>query len=216
MFLGTGITNFAGLPIVVQFYRKKQFYNVMIGLMTFVSSFMYHTMDSVDREDMFLSINEWHRIDNIGSICCFIMLAIYLMDNKNPNLDLALNLIGLMITLLCQEKAPWEIEYTAFPIALFGTLWILTAFCFRPRKTIYIKKMLAKGVVCFAFAVFGFVKGLDEFEDYLRLHHGMWHFLCGIASFYVWQCISGTGEELTWTDLFTKPVTFATYDSVPA
>lgn len=53
------------------------------------------------------------------------------------------------------------------------------------------------------FAVYFFTKSQDEFTDYLRIHHGLWHFTIGIFSFYIWQ--TKLEEEYTWFDFWKKP-----------
>ena len=32
-----------------------------------------------------------------------------------------------------------------------------------------------------------FSRALDEFKDYLRINHGIWHLLIGLSSFNTWQ-----------------------------
>jgi len=39
--------------------------------------------------------------------------------------------------------------------------------------------LMACGIVCFYF-------GLDEFWDYLRIFHGLWHLLVGLSSLFTW------------------------------
>ena len=42
------------------------------------------------------------------------------------------------------------------------------------------------GTIIMSFAVFSFWKALDEFHDYLRIWHGLWHVFVSISSFYLW------------------------------
>jgi len=214
MFLLTGVTNFAGIPVLIQFWKKKMYYQSMIAVLVLSTSFMYHSMDSMDIDRMFLTATEWHRIDNIGAIGSFSMVCVYLMDNQNPNLDIKLNLIGLFATLLFQERAPWVLGYTLYPIAIYLAMWLMIGCVTRKRKAKYNKKMLVRGWGFMFLAVIAFIKGLDEYGDYLRFYHGMWHFIAGIASFYMWQSTTDSGDEFTWTNLFTKPVTVTKYSLV--
>ena len=205
MLIVTGITNFSCIPSLIHIYRRKWHFEALIAILTMVTSFLYHSMDSVDITDLFLSDLQWHRLDNIGSIECFCMLMVYLMDNQNPELDIQLNMGGLFLALICQEKAPWEIVYTAFPILIFLTCLLVTI-CARPRKPKYNKKMLLTGIFCFFCAFIGFFKGLDEYKDYLRMWHGGWHMMIGFGSFFIWQAKTALGDEIYFSNLFTKPI----------
>jgi len=205
MLIVTGITNFATIPTIIHIYRRKMYFESSISLLTLCSSFLYHSMDSVDVINLFLTDLQWHRIDNIGSIQFFIMLMVYLMDNQNPDIDLQMNFVGLFVALICQEKSPWDIEYTLFPILSYLLMAFLVCL-FRKRKPKYNRKMVLTGLGFFCLAFIGFFKGLDEFTDYLRIYHGMWHMAIGIGSFFIWQSKTPVGDEFTLTNLFRKPV----------
>ena len=205
MLIITGITNFICIPSLIHVYRRKLYFEAFIAILTMVTSFLYHSMDSVDITNLFLSDLQWHRLDNIGSIECFCMLMVYLMDNQNPELDIQLNMAGLFLALICQEKAPWQIIYTIFPIFCYMTCLCITI-CVRPRKPKYNKKFLLTGLICFCCAFIGFFKGLNEFTDYLRMWHGSWHMMIGLGSFFMWQAKTPLGEEIYFSNLFTKPI----------
>jgi hypothetical protein len=65
MLIVTGISNFAGLPALLILYKKKLVFEFYIGLLAFVSSFMYHSMESVTIEKIFLTELEYHRLGNL-------------------------------------------------------------------------------------------------------------------------------------------------------
>lgn len=206
MVLITGVTNLTVIPGVILLTRKKYYFPVFIGIFTGITSFTYHFMESIALRS-FLNMNElqWHRLDNIGSITCFISLAVYLMDNRNQELDLILNYLGLVLNIFLQESDPWNILTTVIPILSYFLL-IPVIFWLRRRKGTYNKKMLRYGLCGLFVAVVCFYFGLDEFHDYLRFFHGFWHFWVGFSSFYIWQSKTPEGQETYLSDLFSKKV----------
>jgi hypothetical protein len=111
MLIITGVTNVACIPALYLLYAKRMYFQVYLGIFTFITSFLYHSMESVHIKAFYLNSGGWHRLDNIAAIMCFITLFIYLMDNlqKSPkdkyksvpfcDTDLMLNMLGLFITL---------------------------------------------------------------------------------------------------------------------
>jgi hypothetical protein len=101
--------------------------------------------------------------------------------------DMHLNMLGLFIVMIMQANNAWKIENTIIPIILFVIAFILkVTFIRRPRYNPYFIK---RGVGMLLIAICFFSKGLNEREDYLRIHHGMWHCFVGISSFFLWQSI---------------------------
>lgn len=204
MLVITGITNFICLPALYVLYQKRLVFQLHIAVFTMITSFMYHALDSVAWKSLYLSTGNWHKLDNIGSIMCFVCLAVYLMDNlqKRPNnvyvsshtcdTDLHLHLIGLFLTITMQTSHPWELQNTIVPILIyFGLLLIKIAVYGGSRLNSYYSlrggALLGIGVLCFS-------KGLDDRNDYLRIWHGLWHCSTGIASFYLWQMVDKDRE----------------------
>ena len=124
------------------------------------------------------------------------MLFVYLMDNKNKEIDEKLNFTGFFIVLLAQETAPWDLKYTIIPISFFIFIMI-GKFIRRRRIPNYNPKMKKIAFPIFCFAILCFLKGTDEFNDYLRFFHGMWHLFVGIGGFYAWQLNTKNGEEIS-------------------
>ena len=83
MVVSTGLTNFLILPVLIMFYRRKMFFSVFIGVFTMFTSFMYHFTESIQVESLILNEYEWHRLDNVGAIVCFISLYVFLADLKD-------------------------------------------------------------------------------------------------------------------------------------
>jgi len=122
MALITGFTNFSCVPALVVLWKRQMNYQFFVGLFTMVTSFMYHFMDSVGWERFFLSELEWHKLDNIGSIICFVMLAVFLADLKDENLEMRINYAALFLVIILQEADPWNLNFTTMPILFFALL----------------------------------------------------------------------------------------------
>ena len=206
MVMITGISNLAFTPALFLLIRKKYYFPVFMGLFTEITSFMYHFMESIALKK-FMNMDEyqWHKLDNVGSIACFMSLAVFLMDNRNQELDTILNYTALVITILLQESDPWNILNTVVPILSYFLLIPIISWK-RGRKARYNKKMHTYGLIGLFPGVICFYIGLNEFKDYLRFFHGCWHFFVGVSSFFIWQCKAPDGEETQLTTLFSKKV----------
>jgi len=202
----TAVSNLAFTPALILLIRKKYYFPVFLGLFTEFTSFTYHFMESIALRK-FLNMDEyqWHRLDNIGSITCFMSLAVFLMDNRNPELDIILNYTALIINLILQESDPWNLLTTVVPILSYFLLIHIMAWK-RNRSPVYNKKMHRYGFIGLVPGVICFYYGLDEFKDYLRFFHGCWHFFIGVSSFFIWQVKAPVGEETTLSTLLTKKV----------
>mmetsp|Transcript_54666 Transcript_54666/g.62676 ORF Transcript_54666/g.62676 Transcript_54666/m.62676 type:complete len:250 (-) Transcript_54666:112-861(-) len=208
MTLVTAITNFLTIPSLTLLFKRASdkrhptlMFPFFIGILTLISSFMYHFTESIQVDVIFLDSGNWHKVDNVGAIVCFQNLAIFLMDNKNRLADEILQYTGLMITLLAQEKAPWEIEFTVIPILLAWICYLGKAAYNRQFPT-YNKKMLRRGLLMMGIAIFCFIQGLNEFTDFLRIWHGLWHSFVAFSAFYLWQSLSEPEEEMElWSTL---------------
>ena len=62
--------------------------------------------------------------------------------------------------------------------------------------------MAKKGFAILFLTVLCFIKGLDEFNDYLRFYHGLWHVGNGLSSMYTWQQHSEQSEEYDFTMVY--------------
>lgn len=221
MLIITGITNFACFPALYIVYSKRMYYQFYVGLFTFLTSFMYHSLESVEWESLYLDRGTWHKLDNIGSINCFQMLFVYWMDNLHynkgryysshtPSIDLQLGLISLFFTMIVQANHPWKLENTYVPILVFVIIFLLTvALGRRPRFNSYYVK---RGLACLAVAVCCFIKGLDEFSDYLRIYHGLWHCFIGFGSFFLWQSIDKDRPDKREVYKYCKQTRFGFFD----
>ncbi|CAG9327154.1 unnamed protein product [Blepharisma stoltei] len=204
MLIITGITNFFGLPAIYVCYKKKLYFPFCIGLFTCFTSFVYHSLDSVLWSSFYIKSQEWHKLDNIGSIMCFITLMIYWMDNLQQkdkttytsrpycDLDLFLSFSGLFLTMLMQAHHPWYLQNTFTPILTFVFICGVKNLLYRRAR--FNKGYMVKGGLILVLAVICFIKALDENQDYLRIYHGLWHCGGSISSFYLWQTIDKDRE----------------------
>ena len=214
MLILTGLTNLACFPALYVAYHKRLYFQFYFGLFTFLTSLMYHSLESLELKELYLKVSEWHKLDNIGSIQCFIMLMVYFMDNldkrgdlyfskHSSNTDTQLNLIGLFITMIMQANHPWKLENTTTPILIFvGVLCLKLVFV---RKSRLNKYYFGRGVSIMTFAVYFFIRGLDDKNDFLRLNHGLWHCCCGLSSFYLWQSIDKDKGDLSIKNIKLSP-----------
>jgi len=203
MLLITALTNFGGIPVTVYLYRMERFFEAFISCFTVLTSFMYHASDSLDTSKLFLTELQWHQLDNIGSITCFMIVFVHLMDNKDWKLDLQLYLGCFTIAIFTQVKDPWNLFYTLVPIFM-GVLVFLLTLIFRKRKPEINTLALGKSIFFVMIAAFCFGRGLNEFQDYLRIFHGFWHLNIYIANFYFWQIRLPLGVEITWSNFWKK------------
>jgi predicted membrane channel-forming protein YqfA (hemolysin III family) len=181
----TGVSNFAcipGLVLMILIERPFEFY---IGLLTMISSFMYHLTESLD-VNFYMEPGKWHELDNIGSICCINSLLLSMNNSyRNHPRQLKFNLFSLCLVMIMQGNNPWDLLNTFFPILIFALILIYDYIKYGVPWYNY--EIMAKGVGLFIIAISMFIKGLDEHNDYLRVAHSIWHILIGIATFYLWQ-----------------------------
>lgn len=198
MFIITGLTNFLCFPALFIVYYKRMLFAFMIGSFTFLCSLLYHSLESLEIPKLYLTISDWHRLDNIGSIMTLIYLAVFLMDNIDKSsqeyssqhecvTDRALCYLALFLTMIMQTKHPWDLENTIVPVALFYMILVGKIIFYRaPRVN---KVNLNKGLTVLGFGIICFYKGLDDNNDYLRIWHGMWHCCGSIALFFFYQSL---------------------------
>ncbi len=69
MAIFTALTNFSCFPGLIMLYRRRMMYQTFIGFFTFLTSFMYHLLESIGCSKFILSEFEWHKL---GSRICII------------------------------------------------------------------------------------------------------------------------------------------------
>jgi len=51
--------------------KKNLYVEAYISFLTLFVSFTYHTLEAFKIEKFILTEDEWHQIDNLGSVICF-------------------------------------------------------------------------------------------------------------------------------------------------
>lgn len=97
--------------------------------------------------------------------------------------------LTIVISIITQEKDPWNLTFTIIPIAIFDILAIvLRVMYWNKIRVIYNWKRLAASLGILAAGGYFFIKGLDEYDDYLRINHGIWHLMAAISNYYGMIC----------------------------
>lgn len=114
----------------------------------------------------------------------------------------------LAVAMVCQQKAPWDIEYTVGPIVVVAVLSIVRQALRMVRARQHRDESaspggvagpaadrgaLAAAAVAGLVGLVGFAKGLDDDGDFLRLWHGLWHVFNAQATYWVYKTYATPG-----------------------
>lgn len=198
MFLAI-VTNLAMLPTIRMFYMNQPgrgkgtmtFNSVFLGVFTTFVSIMYHCSEAAPHAYIWMDEGKWHRLDNVGAIGGFGLLATHLADIP-MEWRLPWEYAHLGAALILQEKAPWDLWscYTPIFISLGITIIIhLYRYSTNTLKRDWDWRPFMHGIGFMAVAVFFFVRGLDDEHDYLRWQHSMWHVFLAAAYYHIVQVI---------------------------
>ena len=183
------VTNAAAIPIVRVLLRRTDVqFEGLVAMMSALTSFMYHTCE-VSNQEIYLTELEWHRLDNvfvIAGICIFIL---HMTGNSHSRV---LVYLALVVSILFQERYPWDLRFTIAPIVLFSLVACINRLLhWHQVKVVYNWPYCLKTGGLLAVGSYFFIKGLDEYDDYLRFNHGMWHLFSG-AIYYGLQACEAT------------------------
>eukprot|EP01126_Amoeba_proteus_P016654 TRINITY_DN1777_c0_g1_i7.p1 TRINITY_DN1777_c0_g1~~TRINITY_DN1777_c0_g1_i7.p1 ORF type:complete len:139 (-),score=18.11 TRINITY_DN1777_c0_g1_i7:295-711(-) len=104
------LTNLAFLPVVWMGWKRKDYTQFVVFLMTFVTSLAYHFAETVKWKRFFgMTPGNWHRLDTVCSILVFQFLALRFTGIRDPSTREGVRWMLLMVCLWCQEKSPWEV-----------------------------------------------------------------------------------------------------------
>ncbi|KAL6050518.1 Transmembrane protein [Balamuthia mandrillaris] len=179
----TVVTNISTWPGVVLCWRREWYYEVVLGAAAFLTSVFYHVADIHHRlyprykDWLGMTSGNWHRLDNIFCILCLNSLAFFLSGWEDRKSKELFRWVLLCWTLWCQERGPWDVTFTLLPIAT-------SIVCVMLRL---LQERLLAGCLLMSIAFVFFVLGLDERNDFLRIYHGLWHMLGGLA---MWAFLS--------------------------
>ena len=189
-------------------------FHFYIGLLTFVASTLYHAQEALKVERIFLTTRQWHQLDNIGAVTCWLAVLVHLMDNLDyegdvyvsraiAQTDQHLIYTGFLLTLLAQIRSPWSVLPTAIPV--IGICLCLL------YKVVYIRKprihipTFKRGGCALVLATGCFLLGLQEAKESLRLFHSFWHLFASLSIFYLFQSIDKS-RPLPGLPLHYEPV----------
>ena len=179
------ISNVFSVPSMFILKKDGKLYEYYFSIFSFITSFMYHFCESLDIE-IFLPQLKWHELDNVFSMFCVNQLILSLTKfNYDLKYIRKANYLFVFLTLLFQQRGPWEIQNTLIPLFIY----LLISFyqIYKYGLPIYNKKTIVKGGFISFIASLFFYRGLDDLNDYLRIWHCLWHVFIGIASFYLLQ-----------------------------
>lgn len=92
---------------------------------------------------------------------------------------------ALVVSILTQEKDPWNLTYTIIPIALYDAVaFIVRVYYWRRIQVTYHWDNIMTSLVVLTVGGYFFVRGLDEYDDYLRFNHGIWHLMAAISNYF--------------------------------
>eukprot|EP01084_Bolivina_argentea_P018752 34891_1 len=193
LMIATAVSN---LPIIYSLAKiagRQSNFHAFIGWFTMFISICYHCCEALPSQEFILHEGSWHRLDNVGAITSYSLLMIYLIDMSHyPNLRACFELVTFGIVLITQEKAPWKLINTLMPIGFWSSIALIRhtgCFLMYGMKPNYHLTNFKIGWSVMLVAIYFFVKGLDEKNDYLRLHHSAWHLCVTIASYWLWQIV---------------------------
>ena len=199
----SGMTNLSGIPIIKLFYMKGYMFHFYLSLLTFLSSFMYHSTEYIDFE-IFMSTDKWHYLDNISSITLMNCLFIHYMNYDNYVDSLNINYFSLVFILIFQTKAPFELINTFIPLSFFFLLMLYYITLYGIKNINYTP--IKNGLVLMTLGLICFFKGLDRKTDYLRFVHSIWHVFAGWGGFYLWQGRDNTDDQLGYLSILKLPL----------
>jgi len=202
------VTHVFMLPIIIFTYKTKQYWITFVSVLTFISSLMYRTLDTLNGYHMFLEEQSWHRLCNIGTIASLLMVIVHLMDNQNQDLDVQLNYAAFTVALIIQEPDPWHLGYTFGPLMFGMVLAALIIYTRRRFPKYENNKLFTKGIVLVMIGCFFFLAGLNMFKDYLRIYNGMWRIVTSWGCFYLMQTKRRVENELSFFDVFSDKIHF--------
>ena len=173
------------IPVILLTYKKNNIYSLFLAFFSMITSIFYHICESL-KVIIFLPNLKWHELDNIGAICSLNTL-ILVLSSYFPKIETQnkLNYFSTFIVLIWQQRGPWYIQNTLYPIFIF---FIIVAYdIFKNGFPKFNKNAMKYGGINMFFAIIMYIKGLDDANDYLRIYHALWHVFIGLSSFYLYQ-----------------------------
>ncbi|EKX32061.1 hypothetical protein GUITHDRAFT_121761 [Guillardia theta CCMP2712] len=117
------LSNFLVLPAIRIAHRPPlrdgtMEFRVMFAIFGLISSSLYHFCEPLGIRVLNMNDGQWHRLDNVAAIMCFVNLFVYLSDFREEWHGEYLKYFMLGLTLILQESGPWELKNTLVPILI--------------------------------------------------------------------------------------------------
>jgi hypothetical protein len=151
-------SNFSSLPLVINCFRHGKLFEGLVFFCSMMSSFFYH-LGEIYNHVYYLKYHEWHRLDNVFAIASFGLYALYITGNSDEEL---LTYLTVIIAILAQEKDPWNLSYTVWPIVIFFVIGLAVNIVKRKGIPKFNVWAIKRGTIYMALGLFFFCRGLDE------------------------------------------------------
>ncbi|RNF04151.1 hypothetical protein TraAM80_05302 [Trypanosoma rangeli] len=191
LFATTVVSHLPMIPTAYLFLQRRYVYEVCIAAFGLSSSLLYHTCQSFDAT-IFLDELGWHRLDNIAVLAWMGMWFVFICTFKDPVVERASKYFTLLVSIIFEEKDPWNLAYTVAPILVFACI-PLVVFLYDGRLPVVDYRHLLAAALLMGLAVPFFIAGLNDAKDPCRIYHGLWHLLGGIASYFMWMMVKTPG-----------------------
>lgn len=127
-------------------------------MMAVFTSTMYHLCEVLN-QDIFLEELKWHRLDNIFVITGVSIWTLHISGSGHARKTIYFSLV---VSILTQEKDPWNLLYTIIPIVTFDIVAIILKLWYWNKvKVTYHFDNIFTSLIVLAVGGYFFVKGLD-------------------------------------------------------
>ncbi|CAJ1361921.1 unnamed protein product [Effrenium voratum] len=182
--LWTGGTNLALLPAIVLTGQLDMYFESVVCSFALFTSSMYHVCQSLRCRCLGFNSGRWHHMDNVFAITGLLVSIVNFSQVPRPSSWRELrNTLVVSIVICAQISSPWDLMHSIGPLAV-GVVLMFFEMIYLRRLPTLCKADLVKAALCACGGGLCFYKGLDQFEDWLRLWHGGWHIFVGAMLYY--------------------------------
>eukprot|EP00771_Trimastix_marina_P000577 gnl/Trimastix_PCT/1596.p1 GENE.gnl/Trimastix_PCT/1596~~gnl/Trimastix_PCT/1596.p1 ORF type:complete len:222 (+),score=2.62 gnl/Trimastix_PCT/1596:58-723(+) len=181
----TVATNLGALLPISYTLRCCLPFETLCGVFTMMVSIMYHLCECLGILVLEMNDGQWHRLDNVGAILSWGSLCLHMCQlYHRRNLLDTFRWCFLFFTLWCQERGPWEIQFTLIPILCMFALFLIRLMFFSRDNMAWCHYQLIWGAIFLVPTCICFARGLDDDHDWIRLWHGLWHFFASLCMYF--------------------------------
>eukprot|EP00938_MAST-03A_sp_MAST-3A-sp1_P000729 g729.t1 len=195
-FIFTVVSDFALVPSLTVTAKNRKHFEVFVGTSAILTGFLYNACDALD-VSLFLSKDDWHRINNVMAITYCALLAIYLMCNESDDANTVLRYAAFALVTVAQVRDNFWMEQSQWSmlVILFYALLPLLKFVSQNRIPNYHRQRTKKGLSFALLAALFFVMGLDEKNDRFRISHSVAHVFMGGALYQLWAIVPSSSKR---------------------